>query len=366
MKVLELNTEKGWRGGERQTCYNIAGLTGAGIRVELLCRKGRPLEAAAKELKVPVHAASGAISAMLFLACKGRQYDILHAQTAKAQFYCVITRLFHRRPIVYTRRLDFVPKGSLTRMKYRLTHRTVAISGPIQKILGDFGVPDVAVISDAVTRQEPDMERINQFIHDNRLAGKKIIGTTAAFVPHKDPLTMVRTVKELSLTRQDFVFLHFGEGELKEPARAMAESLGLDSIYRFAGFTDHIERMFPLFDVFAMSSEQEGLGSSVLDAFVHKVPVVSTKAGGLREVVQDRGVLCEVKDHKALAQGMNELLNNSGLREQLCTAAYDYALREHSVNRIAGQYLELFKTLSLGRGGSLRANAGFSDSSRKR
>lgn len=43
MRILELNFEKGWRGGERQTIYTLQGFKNAGIQVALLCRKNTPL-----------------------------------------------------------------------------------------------------------------------------------------------------------------------------------------------------------------------------------------------------------------------------------------------------------------------------------
>jgi len=51
MKILQLNTEKTWRGGEKQTYYTILGLLQKGIRVGILCRKNSPLFYKAKELQ---------------------------------------------------------------------------------------------------------------------------------------------------------------------------------------------------------------------------------------------------------------------------------------------------------------------------
>ena len=43
MHILQINTEKGWRGGERQTLLSMEGLRDAGVTVTLLCIKNRPL-----------------------------------------------------------------------------------------------------------------------------------------------------------------------------------------------------------------------------------------------------------------------------------------------------------------------------------
>ncbi|WP_457623063.1 glycosyltransferase, partial [Persephonella sp.] len=188
------------------------------------------------------------------------------------------------------------------------------------------------------------------FIEQNNLKDKKIIATTSALVPHKDPLTMVRAIHELSKIRKDFVFLHFGEGELREIVENEILRLNLKDIYLLMGFYENVEDFFSIFDVFVMSSKEEGLGSSVLDAFVYKVPVVSTDAGGLKESVGDRGLLCPVGDFKRIALSINKVLNDDSLRRMLIEKGYKRAITYHSIDRVTQEYMKLFnKILKKGR-----------------
>ncbi|MDQ3046970.1 MAG: glycosyltransferase family 4 protein [Bacteroidota bacterium] len=345
MKILEINTERSWRGGERQTLFNIRGLKACGSEVELLCRKDFPLSQKAKQENIRTHEIKGANDAITFLMAHGSKYDILHAQTAKAQFYAVITKPFHRRPVIYSRRVDFVQKGPLTKWKYLLTDKTIAISEAIKTILTSFGVRNVEVISDAAEPVSLNAARAKMIIAENGLLGKKLIGTTAALVQHKDPLTMVRAIAELADKRKDFVFLHYGDGVLKEQVQNEINKLGIQEQYSLMGFIDQVEDLFSLFEVFVMSSEEEGLGSSVLDAFLYKVPVASTDAGGLKEVVQHHGLICKVKDHVMLADNIDTLMNDEKLKETLTEKAHSYVLREHSIEKIAKEYQALFLRL---------------------
>lgn len=342
MKVLEINTEKGWRGGERQTCYNIEGMQKQGLEMELLCRKGFPLSERANTLRIPIYEVKSASQSIMFLAKRGRSYDVIHTQTAKAQFYAVLTKWIHRRPVVYTRRVDFVPKGKLTFLKYRFTDKVVAISNTIKNILSNFKVKDIAVISDAIASKPLHKKRVEQIVQNNHWTGKKIIATTAAFVQHKDPLTMVRTIGELYKMRQDFIFLHFGAGPLAPQVMHEINELNLVDCYKIMGFIHDVEDFFSVFDVFVMSSEEEGLGSSVLDAFIYKIPVATTDAGGLKEIVSDRGLLSPVKDPQELAKNIDRLLRDETLRNEFIEKAYDYVIKNHSVEKIASAYKELF------------------------
>lgn len=345
MKILEINTEKTWRGGERQTYYNMIGMQQLGLEIELLCRKRFPLSEKAADLKIKVHQVKGAFDAILFLIRHGRQYEIIHTQTAKAQFYAVLTKGIHCRPVVYTRRVDFVPKGRFTLLKYRLTTKVIAISEAIKIILTDFKVKNVGIISDAVAAKTLHKKRVEQIVQKNQWTGKKIIATTAAFVQHKDPLTMVRAIAELYKMRQDFIFLHFGAGPLAHQVFHEINELKLSDCYRIMGFIDDVEDFFSIFDVFTMSSEEEGLGSSVLDAFIYKVPAATTNAGGLKEIMNERGLLSPVHDPLQLAKNIDRLLNDAELRTDYTEKAYAYVIQNHSVEKIAKDYKELFETM---------------------
>ncbi|WP_457640830.1 glycosyltransferase family 4 protein [Persephonella sp.] len=345
MKILEVNTEKTWRGGERQTYYNIKGFKEAGQQVELLSLKGYPLEQKSKELNIPIHCVNNGFEAIKWITKYGRNYDIIHVQTAKALTYAVITKPFHQKPVVYTRRVDFVPKGKLTLIKYKLADRVVAITTPIKEILENFGLSDVELITEIVEKKELNRERAHTFLKEHNLENKKIIATTSALVPHKDPITMVKAVKELSKIRDDFVFLHFGDGELKEEVENAIKEMKLEDLYYLMGFYDNVEDFFLIFDLFVMSSKEEGLGSSVLDAFIYKVPVVSTDAGGLKESVGNRGLLCPVGDYKCLAESMNRVLSDENLRNELIKKGFERAITYHSLERVTEEYLKLFKEI---------------------
>src|SRR3546814_20370623 len=97
-------------------------------------------------------------------------------------------------------------------------------------------------------------------------------------------------------------------------------------------------------DVFAMSSVEEALGSSVLDAFLQRIPVVSTDAGGLKEsLAEGRGVLCKVGDHHAMAAGMQRMLDDTTFSQAAIERAYAYVNQEHDVREMGRRYLREFE-----------------------
>ena len=347
MRILEINTEKTWRGGEKQTLLTCRGLAEKGIDVELLCLEGFPLAEKARRAGITVHAENGQPGAVRFLLTHGRKYDLIHVQTARAQNWAVLTKPVHGRPVVCTRRVDFVPKGQLTLAKYRATDRVVAISGAISTILEKFGIPDVPVIPsciDLATAPEPVMTK-DELPARHVLQGPKIIGTIAALVPHKDPLTMIRAVARLRELRDDFTFIHFGDGNLREAAEQEVKRLGLEKTYRLLGFQDNAETLLPHLDLFAMSSCEEGLGSTVLEAFRYKIPVAATDAGGLAEIVPGHGLSSAVGAPEELAENMHRLHEEPAMAASLADKGHEYVMAEHSIEKMTASYIEIFESL---------------------
>lgn len=347
MRILQCNTERTWRGGERQTLFLATALARLGPEVEILCLEGTPLHQRAAERGLPVHPVSGSAATMRFLATRGSHYDILHAQTAKAQSQAVLTRFLHHKPIVYTRRVDFVPKGLGTRLKYRATDKVVAISNAIAAILHDFGVVDVPVLPSVLEPYELDQNAVISLRMALQLpADKRVLGTVGSLVPHKDPLTMVKAVAALKKLRgDDFTFIHLGDGPLLPAVQSEIARYNLQSCYLLPGHVPDIAPYMGLFEVFAMSSIEEGLGSTVLDAFLLSIPVASTSAGGLAECVGDRGLLSEPLDAQALASNIQHLLEDVALRSSFTARARDYVLLTHQPQRSARNYLDIFASL---------------------
>jgi glycosyltransferase involved in cell wall biosynthesis len=345
MRILELNFEKTWRGGERQTIYNMQGFRNAGCDVELVCRKNYPLARAASENGFNIHGFDSIFGVIGYLILHGHKYDILHVQASQVLTYAVLTKPFHRRKIIFTRRVDFVPRGKLTRLKYRATDILTGVSNTVKNIIETFCGKPVTVISDIVVPKQLNAERAKHLLRSlNISAGTHIIATTAAFVPHKDPLTMVEAIKCLTELRQDFVFLHFGTGELESAVKEKIQQYGLEKYYRLIGFHTDVEDYFSVFNVFAMSSQEEGLGSSVLDAFVYRVPVAGTDAGGLGEILgEGRAVVAPKRNPKKLAEAINELLTDKDKAQTIANTSYHYAIKYHSMEYLTKKYMELMK-----------------------
>jgi len=347
VRVLQVNTEKTWRGGERQTLYTIESLISQGVDCQLMALKGSLMYRKAIVMGINIITVESMVDALKKLSNLKGKFDVIHAQTGKAHTQCIITKIFHQIPVVYTRRVDFVPNGFGTRLKYKFTDKVVSISPVISSILNQSGMcSDSVVISSAVKGRNLDIERVLTLRKSLGIQdGIKIIGLISALESHKDPITALKTIHELQKSRQDFAVLHFGNGVLFDQVSDTIKKLNLDQFYFQMGHHENVEDYFSIMNVFLMTSKEEGLGSSVLDAFNYEVSVVSTDAGGLNDLVKDRGFLCNIGDIQCLSCGLSLALDSSKESTEYKINAKEYCDNEMGVDLMTNKYITLYQEL---------------------
>ncbi|SAI19146.1 glycosyl transferase [Bordetella ansorpii] len=349
MKILQLNFERDWRGGERQTMFCMRVFREEGHQVELLAREGFPLAQRAAAEGFTVHARQQPVSMGAFLAQHGRRYDIIHCQTANTLSWAVGAKWLYRRPLVVTRRtaMPITRREGATAFKWRHADLLCAVSESAADEPRRLGSHPVVVHSAVPDPQPADPARLAAFAAEHGLEGRRVIMTAASLTREKDPETLLRAVAALARRRQDFVLVHMGaDGPSRPAVESLVQSQGLQPYYRYVGFQDQPEGLYPLADVFVLTSRLEGLSTSVLDAFLREVPVVSTDAGGQKESLADgRGILCPIGDHDAVAAGLDRMLGDDTLRRETARRGRDYAQREHGIREMGLRYLSLYKEL---------------------
>ena len=348
MKIQHINLSRGWRGGERQTLLLMQGLRDLGNESTLLARAGEPMAERAAAAGFTVETIR---KPFLLGGVRIGDADIAHCHETRALQLAALWKGRFRLPIVTTRRVDFSPGASaFTRWKYRRADKTVAISNRVHDVMLDWGLPEdrLTVIHSAIDTERRDNPDSVAALR-RRFAGKRLVGTVSALVGHKDLPTLLRAAGRIQRIRPDVHFVVLGEGEMR-PAleRQIAESR-LTNV-TLEGFQADSYSYYPVFDVFAITSNEEGLGSAVLDAFLYGVPVVATAGGGLPEMVvsEQTGVLCPIGDDEAIANGVLRLLEDKVLAERVTSGARNHLDSEFTVGRMAARYQKVYSAL-LGR-----------------
>ena len=357
MRILHVDTEKGWRGGEQQLLYLAKGLKEKGFKQAVACRVGDELEKRCREEGIDVIPLKGNQSSdCLRVAAVGKKFDVIHAHSAKAHTISALSKRFHRKPVVYTRRVDYLPrKNAITRLKYRLTDRVVAISEAVKEILErelPFLKGKVAVIPSAVDVEEIERglnpEKVKEI--KEKLGGKPLIGTLAALTDQKDIPNLIGAAETVLRELPSAKFVVFGEGKLRKRLEKLIEEKGLKGQFILYGFVRDVPNYTKALDLFVLPSRNEGLGSSLLIAMALKVPVVATAVGGTVEAVKDgeTGILVPPEDPKALSEGILKLVKDEKLRKRLTENAFHLILKKFSVSTMVDSYVELYREVKGG------------------
>ena len=140
--------------------------------------------------------------------------------------------------------------------------------------------------------------------------GQPLVGMVAPLKPQKAPVDFVRVAKVIHRKFPGARFVLVGDGELRPAVEAEVQRLGLQAVFRLAGWRRNIAEVLHCLDVFVLTSLWEGLPRVYLEALSASVPVVGTRVDGATEVIEDgvNGFLAEPGDIQTLADRVMRLL----------------------------------------------------------
>lgn len=357
---MHVSTPKSWRGGEQQLAYLYEELNTLGIAQHILCARGSKMEAYCKQNNYPhtTQHKRSAVSSLFAKAvkqvCRQTGANIIHTHDSHAHTFAVMSASLYgnKVPIVVSRRVDFpVSSSPLSRLKYN--HKSVKRIICVSDCIKEITAPSIRN-SEVLTTVHSGID-VNKFGHQN--TGKLrseygiaedvlLIGNIAALAPHKDYHTFVETVVRLNASGINAKYLIIGEGDERSAIEHQLDETGLTDRVVMTGFRKDIPEILPELDVFLITSETEGLGTSILDAMACRVPVVATRAGGIPEVVihEQTGLLAKVKDADGLAQQVQRILDDETLRNQLVAGASEH-LKNFSRQATARKTLEVYREI---------------------
>ncbi len=140
-------------------------------------------------------------------------------------------------------------------------------------------------------------------------SGVKVVGHVGRLVRAKDQKTLISAYAEVYKNFPDSCLVIIGAGYFADNLRAQVKALSLpESAIIFAGAKENAVRFMPAFDVFALTSIEEGFPRVLLEAMVCKIPIVTTGSGGIPEVFAADARLCQAGDVAGISRCLMESL----------------------------------------------------------
>ncbi|WP_224981909.1 glycosyltransferase [Geomonas agri] len=185
-----------------------------------------------------------------------------------------------------------------------------------------------------VTKRELDLQRF-----------KYVIGGCAVLRKQKGITYLLQAMPEIIKEVPSVCCVIGGHGTEREALEALVSELGIEEHVRFIGPRDDVEKILPIYDVFVLPSESEGLPLSLLEAMAAKRCIVATSVGAVPKALEDGrcGILVPPKDSEAISAAVVHLLKSPEDRNRFSFKAFRCVNENYSASAMAMAYAEIYK-----------------------
>jgi glycosyltransferase involved in cell wall biosynthesis len=288
------------------------------------------------------------------------QVDLLHAHQYTPFFYGMTARVLCRRPpVLFTEHGRWYPdvrrrkRILANRLLLERRDRVVGVGQSVrQALIDNEGFPSarvqliyngVAMAPFAQARAERAPVRLELGVGD----GDVVILQVARQDALKDHATAIRTLARVVGQGVKARLVLVGEGPEEPEIREIVQQQKLDSHVRFLGLRTDIARLLSAADLVLLTSVSEGIPLTLIEAMAMGLPVVSTRVGGVQEVVEEgkTGMLAPRGEDAALAEGVLRLAHDPALRDQMGELGRQRARTLFSDDLMHDRYYRLYREM---------------------
>ena len=319
MRVLLVDLESVWRGGQNQALLLLQGLCSRGHEAELLAPSGSALAERARSSGITVHASPPTLrrpraARRIRRLLRERHFDVVHANEAHALSAAWLAGAHRQTALLASRRVAFrLSTNPFARARYRAARRILAISHFVARSVTDSGFPAslVRVVYDGVDLPPPRTAE-SRALARQRLrfsGGDPLIGCVGYLLPEKGQEWLLRALPAIRARIPACRLLLVGDGPCRARLEALAEQLGVRSDVEFAGHVNDLAEVYNALDVFVFPSLAEPLGTSLLSAMAYGLPVIAVHSGGIAEALDpSSGILLPGPKPEEIARAAANLL----------------------------------------------------------
>ncbi len=156
----------------------------------------------------------------------------------------------------------------------------------------------------------------------------------------------------------NFRFVIMGDGSLRNDLESLANDLGISNAITFLGSRSDVADLLSGLDAFALTSKNEGTPLSLIEAMAAGVPVVSTRVGGVRDLlgasneindafeVCGRGIAVDSREPEDFAKGLIYLAKNKTIQKRVKDDALVFVRDRYSIDRLVNDIDGLYRELT--------------------
>ena len=288
---------------------------------------------------------------------KSHHIDIIHSHLPWAG---VLARVVGRKsgvPVIYTEhnkqeRYHFATR-ILNLATMGMARQVVAVSHEVAESISKHkpGLKTpVRIISNGVNTDHFDKTLVDGSEVRKKLnipPGAPVIGIVSVFRLQKRLDLWLEIAAKVLQSKRDAHFIIVGDGPLRDQITKKCDQLNLNGRVHLTGLLTEVRPYLAAFDIYMMCSIFEGMPVAMLEAMSMECSVISTDAGGIKEVIDhsENGMLCPVKDWGNLTGFAVELIDDKVLRSQFAERGRKKVIANFSigtmVNSLESLYLQI-------------------------
>src|SRR4030095_1671527 len=268
---------------------------------------------------------------------------ILARESLKPQRLPVITTLHGTDITLVGADRSYLP---ITRYGILQSDGVTAISNYLKEATHEiFQVDNVKVIPNFVCQTDYQRRPVESLRRSLAPNDEPLMAHVSNFRPVKRPVDCVEILAEVLKKGIKTRLVMVGDGSERTNVEHRARCLGVLDYCSFVGKQPRIVDYLSVADVLLLPSEQESFGLAALEAMACEVPVISTRVGGIPEVVTDgeTGFLSEVGDTKKMAADAARLLKDEELRRSMGQRARESAISRYRTDLVIPQYISFYE-----------------------
>lgn len=157
----------------------------------------------------------------------------------------------------------------------------------------------------------------------------------------KRPDRFIQAALTLNDLHSEVVFVVVGDGELLESLKELTAHSSAE--FRFMGWRNDVEDIIQASDIVALTSDNEGIPLTLIQACQSGKPIVATKAGSVSDVVTDgkNGYLTELSV-KEFAESLRKLIKDNDSRVKFGSEGIKIAAEKFSMESMINQHKTIY------------------------
>ena len=362
LHILHSESATGWGGQEIRIFQESQLLLERGHRVSLVCQPTSYLYKKSLAISSPnfncypllMKSTANPFSIVsIFKILKKTKADIIHTHSSIDSWLVGSVAKLSQIPVIRSRHIsipinNMFPNNLLySRIPRKIITSGEAISEVVKSVPG-VNPGNVKSVSAGVDFRRFDF-KINGIKIREELGvnpGQPLIGKIGVIRGWKGYNYLLEAAPIILKKFPDARFVFVGNGPGFEQTKSIAKSLGLEQKLTFLGHRDDIPEIMAGLDIQVLASfAGEGTPQVIPQAFAMKTPLVATRVGSIPEMLGQgkRGILVEPKNSVDLANGIINLIENPGIRNELAEKGYEFCRNELGVDRMIDETITIYE-----------------------